>query len=82
MPPDEYETVNEAEVSFASIAPPASQQIAAVAPLLRNNNAPRPSGRPTPPRTEVAPPASVRPPGGSPLSDPEIRISIDEEEPQ
>jgi hypothetical protein len=80
MVPGEYETVNESEVSFASVAPPASQQLAAVAPLLRQSA--RPSGRPTPPRSEVVPPASVHPPGGSPLSDPEIRISIDEEEPQ
>jgi hypothetical protein len=78
--PDDYQTVSESEVSFASIAPPPSQQLAAVAPFMRQSV--RPSGRPTPPRSEVVPPASVRPPAGSPLSDPEIRISIDEEEPQ
>jgi hypothetical protein len=78
--PDEYVTVNESEVSFASIAPPAAQQLAAMAPLARQSH--RPSGRQTPPRSEIAQPASVHPPAGSPLSDPEIRISIEEEEPQ
>jgi hypothetical protein len=72
---DEYETLNESEVSFASVAPPPSLQIRAVAPFLRRSS--RPSGHPTPARTEVAEPASMRP---DPLSDPAIQIPIDEDE--
>jgi hypothetical protein len=74
--PEDYETLSDSEVSFASVAPAAPEKIAAVAPLLRGT---RPSNRPTPPRTAAAAPVPM-PEAGSSLSDP--RISIDEEEPQ
>jgi hypothetical protein len=74
---DEYVMVNDAEVSFASVAPPAAAQMRAVAPLLRQTSA-RPSGRPTPTRVEAVNPVSAAP--AAPLSDPAIAIPIDEDE--
>jgi hypothetical protein len=75
-PAEDYETLSDSEVSFASVAPAAPQQLAAVAPVFRGT---RPSNRPTPPRTAAAAPVPA-PPAGSSLSDP--RISVEEEEPQ
>jgi hypothetical protein len=76
--PESYAAVDESEVSFASVAPAAPEaQVSAVAPLPRHAN--RPSGHPTPPRSEAVRPVSIP---ATPLSESDIRISIDEEEPQ
>jgi hypothetical protein len=61
------EFVSDSEVSFASLMPPP----------IRARHSARPSGRPTPTRTEVAAPHVP----ASPLSDSEIRISVEEDDP-
>jgi hypothetical protein len=79
-PRDDFETIHDVEVSFASIAPPASTQIRAVAPYAgAPHPSVRPTGRPTPDRVQAVRPVPSSPPA-SPLSDPSIRIPIDEDE--
>jgi hypothetical protein len=64
-------SAGESEISFASVAPPQSGQLRAVAPLLR---AP---GERTAGRTSQMP---SEPPPRGPTSDSEIRISVEEDE--
>jgi hypothetical protein len=75
--PDDYPSLSDDEVSFASVAPPPAQPLAGAGPRMKSQV--RPSGRPTPPRTEIARPASSPP--AAPFSESEIRISFEEEEP-
>ena len=80
--PEAYETLSDGEVSFASVAPPPpGPPPAPSGPRVQKRAGARPSSRPTPPRQPTAPKiASAPPPAPHPLSDPEIRVSIDEED--